>query len=263
MDIRLTRSGTFGALLPALAFVAGVAGPASAQAVDGPRLDRLKDAVQTETSLVEAESFEGDKQLLTQLEELRDEVGYLRVMRRRGAAVDERECRQVESRLLEIRNDVRRADAKTGGRRPPAAVLEIPLGAEFDVRVPLRLMPDGPTPQAFEAATVDDLRVQGHVVIPAGSVVRGTVRRLNPVSNTDSRSGLVVTLRMLTVRERTYEVDMRVVRVLGADDRRWAIESDDGDGSTLVAIDHPAVDLAAGSTFRIRAGAAIELTQDR
>ena len=101
---------------------------------DVSRLDALRDAVQTELRYVEAEEFVGDRTLLAALDELRDEVGYLRVSLKRGLPVPDAEFRRVEERLAVVREGVRRADANTE-RSPVLDALEVPVGAPLELRL--------------------------------------------------------------------------------------------------------------------------------
>ena len=123
---------------------------------------------------------------------------------RRGQKIEEREYRLVESRLLGVREAVRRLDIGAHGRGevPPAPAITI--GTELHLRLPDRL--DAPTPGKeiwFDAVTTteladgtgDDSRRLGDSWIAAPSRWQ---------SRTDGRAGLVVTLREITVHGRTY-----------------------------------------------------------
>lgn len=242
--------------------VLGSGGSARAQApaVDARRVEELKDAVQTEINYVESESLDAVQPLLAQLEELRDEVGYMRVSIRRGQKVEEREYRLVESRLLGVREAVRRLDVGSHGRsgeRPPAPA--ITTGTELQLRMPDRL--DAPTAREevwFDAVTTTEL-AHGPVMIPAGSVIRGSLHRHDGSARTDRRAGLVVTLREITVHGRTYVADFRVTEAKTADGVALAIES--AENAAVLVGDGSAVDLMRGAVLKVRFESPLELTE--
>ena len=235
-------------------------GLARAQApVDARRVEELKDAVQTEINYVESESLDAVQPLLAQLEELRDEVGYMRVAIRRGQPVAESEYRQVEGRLLGVREAVRRLDAGAHGRSEMPPTPAITTGTELQLLMPDRL--DAPTAQEevwFDAVTITEL-ADGPVRIPAGSVIRGSLRRHDGRSRTDRRAGLAVVLREITVHGRTYVADFRVMEVQTADGVAVAIES--ADNAAVLVGDGPAVDLARGAVLKVRFESPLELTE--
>ena len=219
---RRRRTGT--AFVFVVMTMLAYSGFARAQSVDARRLDELRMAVQTEMRHIEAESFDGQAPLLAELEELRDLVGYLRVASRRGEAIDERELLQVEGRLEGLRAAVNYADARAHDRGLTAPAPEIPAGAELTLRLPNRL--DAPTAQtetAFEAATLADVAHRAGVIVPAGSVIRGAIRRVEREARTDGRAGLIVALREVTVQGRTYAVQLRVTHAVASDGRPLTI----------------------------------------
>ena len=129
------------------------AGPADAgqsRPADSRRLDQLSREVQAELRRVDEQSVVVSARLRDQLEDLRDEIGYLRVVQRRGETIQDREYRQLETRLQSVRQELRtagvgsdvarpRADGirpRSGGVRPLGrAGDEVPVGTELDVRL--------------------------------------------------------------------------------------------------------------------------------
>ena len=89
---------------------------------------------------------------------------------------------------------------------PPQIGTEVPAGTELDVC--LLTIIDSATARSqdrFDAATMTDVRVNEHVVVPAGSHVRGVVTAVTHA--TPDRSGsLTVAFDYLTVDYRAHPV---------------------------------------------------------
>ena len=166
MDATTIRRAARVALLTLMMALPDSTSPALAQS-DVSRLDALRDAVQTEVRYVEAEEFVGDRTLLAALDELRDEVGYLRVALKRGLPVSDPEYRRVEERLAVVREAVRRADANTERSAVPDA-LEIPIGAPLELRLrdSLTSAIEAGVAHRFFGTTLADVRAGGQVVDP-------------------------------------------------------------------------------------------------
>jgi hypothetical protein len=91
--------------------------------------------------------------------------------------------------------------------RPPAQTSSgaIPAGQELDVRLQTQL--SSATAQVedrFEATTVADLFRGNEVLIPAGSLLRGVVRSVQPATRTNRRAEMTVSFDQITVRGRVY-----------------------------------------------------------
>ena len=96
-----------GALLAALL---GAAAPASAQSVSSNDIQRLQDqAYQAGTDISRLRSSDSTlaAQLQDELDDLRDEVSYLKVKIRKEGTVDRREYTEVRDRLQELRSRAR------------------------------------------------------------------------------------------------------------------------------------------------------------
>ena len=231
---------------------------AAAQRVDVVRLDGLRDAIETEARYVEAEEFAGDRALTAALEELRDEVGFLRVSLRRGVMVGDAECRALEARLQRVREAIGRADAAAPARTA-AATLEFPAGATLELRLGDALSSaDGAAQRRFQTTTQVDVRDGGRVIVPAGSIVTGTASAIAR-SGSDDRAALAIALGEITVEDRTYGVQLRLTEVVGDTDTTRAVEFD-GDVTVLTSA-RASVDLPAGAILRARFEAALTLTE--
>ena len=173
--------------------------------------------------------------------------------------IEERECHLVESRLRGLRDAVRRFDISAHERGLVAGAPEIAVGTELHLRLPDRL--DAPTPEGeirFDATTVTELADGNPAMVPAGSVIRGTMRRVDRGSRTDGRDGVVVALREITVHGRTYAADFRVIEALAADGAALAVES--VANASILTGDGAALDLARGAVLRVRFESPLELT---
>ena len=164
---------------------------------------------------MEAEEFVGDRTLLAALDELRDEVGYLRVALKRGLPVSDPSTGGSRSGWRWCARPCARADANTERSAVPDA-LEIPIGAPLELRLrdSLTSAIEAGVAHRFFGTTLADVRAGGQVVIPAGSIVAGTAT----LSMRDERPALAVALREITVRDRTYVVQLRLTGLAGADD---------------------------------------------
>ena len=215
-------------LLPALA--------AAQTTVTSADIQRLQDDVyQAGADLSRLRSTESDTalRLQEQLDDLRDEVIYLKVRLRKEGSVPRTEYVDVRDRIAALRSRARgnstyTPEERQGTYRPPAGVSGgasggvsggvpgedrrtqsgsdvIPVGQEIDVRLQTEL--SSATAQVedrFEATTVVDVYRGSEVLIPAGSVLRGVVRTVDKATRTDRRGQLTVSFDQITVRERVY-----------------------------------------------------------
>jgi hypothetical protein len=181
--------------------------------------------------------------LQTDLDELREEVVYLKVKLRKDGNVSRSEYTDVRDRLEALRSEARgdsterrgawkgstaggvpggvsggvqggvSSDERTTRTQTGSSI--IPSGQELDVRLQTQL--SSATAQVedrFEATTVADLYRGNEVLIPAGSVMRGIVRTVDRATRTDRRGQLTVSFDQLTVRGRNYPMRGTVVEAL-------------------------------------------------
>jgi hypothetical protein len=155
-----------------------------------------------------------------ELDELRDEVIYLKVKLRKEGSVTQRDYADVRDRIAAVRSrargdspDERRGTWTPGTRggvqgdttRPQSGTSAIPVGQEIDVRLQTRLSSDSAQVEdRFEATTMVDLYRGNDVLIPAGSVLRGVVRTVQRATRTDRRGEMTVSFDQITARGRTY-----------------------------------------------------------
>jgi len=136
-----------------------------AQTVTTDELQRMQDTVNQVSDDI-SQLRRGDSalagQLERQLDQVKDDVAYLRVKQRRNEDIDRREFADVRDRLEDIRVRARGENARgpvaQDDARPPAAD-EVRVGTEFDVRLQSSLTSDtARVEDRFNATTVADIR---------------------------------------------------------------------------------------------------------
>ena len=224
------------------AIVTALASPAAAQGVSAMDIQRLQDdVVQASGDLSRLRDTDPGLagRLRSDLDDLSDDVIYLKVKLRREGSVTRSVYTDVQRRLQDLRSRARGGSASgvyptdrgatvspqpTTGRYPtdsrypesrypdpeptrPRAQGDsaIPVGQEIDVRLQTSL--SSATAQVedrFEATTMVDLYSGNRVLIPAGSIVRGVVRTVDKATRTDRRGSLTVSFDQVTINNRTY-----------------------------------------------------------
>jgi hypothetical protein len=227
--------------------VTGLAGSASAQGnVTQADIQRLQDNVyQAGTDVAQARTRDAARanQLQAELDELRDEVIYLRVKLRKEGTLVRTEYADVRDRIENLRTRARgdTANAYTPppaappapapapapanqptaarGTTPPAATAsqagQIPVGSEFDVRISTRLN-SGTTvvEDRFEATTLVDFSAGGRMLVPAGSVMRGVVTNVEPATRTNRTARMTLSFDQLTVNGRAHPIRGTVTQAI-------------------------------------------------
>lgn len=177
-------------------------------------------------------------QLQTQLDELREEVIYLKVKLRKERTLARAEYSDVRDRIENLRTRARgdatgaygTAPATTTSRTTTtgtstatrtstststSAAADIPAGTEIDVRL-LNSLNSG-TAQVedrFEATTLVDLTLNGRTVVPAGSVLRGVVSAVQPATRTNRTARMTVSFDQMTVNGRTHPIRATVTQAI-------------------------------------------------
>ena len=246
------------ALLGAVA-LAIIAAPAYAQqssTVTQADVQRLQDNVylaDRDVSQLRGRDATRATQLGTELDDLRDEVVYLKVKLRKERTLSRTEYADVRDRIEDVRSRAR-GDVASAAPAPPAqasaaasststtssattasrsssapaattsstrsttatsAGVEIPVGTEIDVRLQNTL--NSGTAQVedrFEGTTLTDTSVDGRVAIPAGSIVRGVVTAVEPGTRTNRTSKLTVSFDQVTISGRSYPIRGTVTQAI-------------------------------------------------
>jgi hypothetical protein len=230
----------------AVLLVAGLAAPAAAQSVTQADVQRLNDTVYlAERDVTQLRNRDAARatQLQTELDDLRDEVVYLKVKLRKERSLSRGEYSDVQDRIESVRsraqgtgnsaynfpgrNSSGSSTASGAATAPPPTtsssprnttargVIEIPAGTEMDVRLSNTL--NSGTAQVedrFEGTTLVDLGVDGRTAIPAGSVVRGVVTAVEPGTRTNRTSKMTVSFDQVTVNGRAYPLRGTVTQAI-------------------------------------------------
>jgi hypothetical protein len=231
-----------------------VALPAAAQtysAVTNADIQRLQDTVYqagTDVSQLRGRDATRANQLQAELDELREEVIYLKVKLRKEGTLARAEYSDVRDRIDSLRTQARgdatgayaaspstatstrqpatgsgstAATGTTSTRSTPrsttagANTVEVPAGTEMDVRLSNSL--NSGTAQVedrFEGTTLVDLTIDGGTAIPAGAVVRGVITAVEPATRTNRTAKMTVSFDQITINGRSYPLRATVTQAI-------------------------------------------------
>jgi hypothetical protein len=235
--------------------VASLAAPAAAQqnvSVTQSDIQRLQDNVylaERDLSQVRSRDSARATQFQTELDDLRDEVVYLKVKLRKERALPRTEYADVRDRIEDLRTRARNESTNaytqtpstttttqnnnrgTWQAPPPSGTtsatgstttttrgtttVEIPSGTEVDVRLQNTLSSGtAQVEDRFEGTTLVDLNVDGRTAIPAGSVMRGVVTAVEPATRTNRTARMTVSFDQVTIAGRTYPMRGTVTQAI-------------------------------------------------
>ena len=209
--------------------VVALAAPALAQqAVTQSDIQRLQDNVylaERDLETLRGRDSARATQLKTELDDLRDEVVYLKVKLRKERTLARTEFADVRDRIEDVRTQARgdSSGRYSLGNTTPAPVTpapstladngtrgsygsgEVASGTEIDVRMQNTLNSGTAVVEdRFEATTLADVVVNNRVMIPAGSVMRGVVTAVEPATRTNRTARMTVSFDQVTVNGRAY-----------------------------------------------------------
>ena len=281
---------------------ATLAVPAVAQSsVTQADIQRLQDNVfQAERDINQMSNRDSARanQLRDDLDDLRDEVIYLKVKLRKERSVTRAEYADVRDRIEDLRSSARgdrlsAAPPAPVNTPPPApartqttaSANEVPAGTELDVRLQNSL--NSGTAQVedrFEATTLVDLNVNGRVLIPAGSVMRGVVTAVEPGTRTNRTARMTVSFDQVTVNGRSYPMRGTVTQAIEGEGIRGEATRAGagaavggiigavlggvkgavlgvliGGGGTIAATEGKEVELPQGTVLRVRVDAPLQI----
>jgi hypothetical protein len=267
--------------------------PAAAQAqLTGADIQRLQDSVfdaAADVSKLRQRDARLAESLERELDDLRDEVIYLKVKLRKTGAT-RAEYSDLRDRIDQLRAQARGDAAPAASSRGPVvderlSPTEIPVGTEFDVRLQSRLNSGtARVEDRFDATTIVPYERDGRMLVPAGSVMRGIVNSVTPASRGVNRRGeLTLVFDRFTIEGRTYSIRATVMQALQgqADTGRVAAGAGVGaiigailggtrgaltgiligGGGTVAATEGNEVDLAPGTVLRVRLDAPLDVAQ--
>ena len=291
-------------ILAAMAVVAalGVSQAAAAQGtVTAADIERLQDSVldaSRDISRLRSTNPSEAARLERELDDLRDEVVYLRVKVRRNEAAERGEYTSLRDRLDDLRararGDVPSAGPQTGSAavqdapreaRSVAAPGQIPVGQELDVRLQVRLNSgDNQVEDRFDTTTIVDLYQGDAVLVPAGSVLRGVVSQVDRAGRADRKGSLTLNFDEMIVRGRAYPIRASVTQAIESEGVRGEVGRIAtgsaigaiiggiigggqgvlagiliGGGGSMVALPGREVDVPPGTILRVRFDAPVSL----
>jgi ElaB/YqjD/DUF883 family membrane-anchored ribosome-binding protein len=280
-------------LRQALLIVCSVLVAASAWAAQAPvsaadlnRLDATASGIRTQVDSLRKTDPTLATEVEKSLQDLTDEITYLKVKLRREGSVTRDEYASLRDRLetLRVRAEGQKAEAQPA---PTAAAAgTVPVGTQLDVKLQTPLNSGtAKVEQRFEATTMVDYPSTGQVLIPAGSIVRGFVSSVRPAGRIDRRGSLTLSFDEIVVNHRSQRLRASVTQALDSKD---AATQDNtrigagaavgaiiggilggvkgallgvvvGGGGTIAATEGADVDLPVGTVLRIRLDEALNL----
>jgi hypothetical protein len=226
------------AAAPVLVAALAVAALAQSTVITNADIQKLQDDVylaERDINQLKTRDSARATQLQTELDDLSDEVIYLRVKLRKERTLARSEYMDVESRIEGVRTRARGTGASTSTTTPlpapapapapapvpapaPArtsSVREIPAGTELDVRLSTVLNSGtAKVEDRFEATTIVDLVIDGRVLVPAGAVARGVVSSVEPGTRTNRTARMTVTFDQLTFGGHAYPIRGTVTQAI-------------------------------------------------
>ena len=168
-----------------------------------------------EVSRLRARDANRAAQLDRELDEIREDVVYLRATLRREGRVSPAVYDEVQKRLDTLRQGARGAPTGVTSSVPEAGPDEVPVGTEIDVRLGSELSSNtAQVEDRFEATAVLNLDNAERVLIPAGSVLRGIVSAVDRAGRLDRTGRLTLTFDQITIRGRSYPIRATVTQAL-------------------------------------------------
>jgi hypothetical protein len=174
------------------------------------------------------------RNLQGELNELQDEVIYLKVRLRKERSVPHADYVDVRDRLESLKTRARSEDGAGRYSTPPSAapaapvapaapaapaapvapvapvgsVFIIPVATELDVRLQTPINSGTANVEdVFEATTLVDLKDRdGRVIIPAGSLARGIITAVKAAGRVERKGSVSLTFQKITVRGTTYPI---------------------------------------------------------
>jgi TolA-binding protein len=210
----------------AMAVMLGSTAPIAAQAsLTDNDIQRLRLAISDARADVErigSSNSQLASDLQTELDNLSDEVTYLKVKLRREHNVPRADYLDLRDRIDDVR-------VRAGGDRPSRSSegysrssdgfgrsqsgdSAIPTGTELDVRLQDRLSSrTNEVEDRFRATTAVDLTLGDRMLIPAGSEIRGVVSSVDKAGRLDRKAQMTLSFDQITINGRDYPIQGTIV----------------------------------------------------
>jgi len=268
-------------------FLSALVVPAAAQtpvtAADLQRLQENVTEISGSISAVRSRDAQLASSLQKRLDDLSDEIIYLKVKLRKESSVTRGEYIDLLDRIDRLRSEARNPPAPVPERRESAT--EIPVGTEFDVRLQSHLNSGtAKVEDRFDATTLAPFGKNGRVLVPAGSVMRGIVSAVTPAGRgLDRKGSMTLLFDRFTIDGRTYSIHATVEQALQGENDNAKIATGAGvgailggilggfkgalagiligGGGTIAATEGSDVDLPAGTVLRVRLDAPLDVAR--
>jgi TolA-binding protein len=244
----MTRVLSVATLLLAFA----VSSPAQSARLTQADVQKLQDSVylaERDISNLRSRDSGRAQQLQTELDDLSDEVIYLRVKLRKERTLAQSEYTDVQTRIEDVRSRAR-GDARLSSAPAPSAApapapvpaptvrapeptpapaaprapgtpratasrTEIPANTELDARLS-NILDSGTAmvEDRFEATTAADLVIDGRTIVPAGSIMRGVVSSVQSAGRLKRKAEMTVTFDQITINGRSYPIRGTVTQAI-------------------------------------------------
>lgn len=146
-----------------------------------------------------------------ELQQVREEITYLKVKLRREGSVSRAEFTALSDRIGALRR-------KAAGIRvaaPAGRAGEIPVGTELDVRLQTPLSSEtAKVEDRFEATTAVDLVSGDTVLVPAGSIMRGYVSSVSKATRLERKGSLTLRFDEIVIGGTSYPTRATVTQAL-------------------------------------------------
>jgi hypothetical protein len=245
---------------------------------DIARLEAMSADIQKQADTLKATDATLAADVSRTLADINDDITYLKVKLRREGAVPREDYTSVRDRLenLRIRATGRRVTAQPS-LEEPGSIVTVPVGTQFDVRLQTHLNSGTATiEQRFEATTILDYSVEGRVVIPAGTIVRGFVSSVRAAGRVDRKGSITLSFDEMRLDNKSMRLRASVLQALDGkvseDAARIGVGAIAGaiiggvfgggkgallgvlvgGGGTMAATEGTDVDLPVGTILRIR-----------
>jgi hypothetical protein len=221
-----------------------------------------------------------------ELQELEDDLAYLRVKQRKGERITDRETRELGERIDRFIQDTNDRTYRTNA---PSRGRVIPLNTELDVRLQTPLNSGtAQVEQRVEATTMVNLYRDDDLIVPAGSLLVGHVAAVDSASRTDRKGSVALQFTRLNADGRTYDVRVSVTKALESEGLKGEVGRIGagagvgaviggilggvkgavtgiliGAGGVLVATEGKEVDLPVGTVLRVRFDTEVPLDSTR
>jgi TolA-binding protein len=203
----------------AVAVIFGSTAPIGAQAsLTDNDIQRLRLAISDARADVErlgSSNSQLSSDLGTELDNLSDEVTYLKVRLRKEQNVPRADYLDLRDRIDDVRvraSGDRPARAGSNSGRSRSTESPIPVGTELDVRLQDALSSKtNVVEDRFRATTAVDLTLGDRMLIPAGSEIRGVVSSVDKAGRLDRKAQMTVSFDQITIDGRDYPIQGMVV----------------------------------------------------